>query len=585
MQMQKIRECGKARTQRISRRLYMSVMLVFIVCILLIVLIMTVFMRKYLENQERVELNRLSGQIEAELDGVFTEAEKLCEIVGKNYDIQRTIRTRPAERFKEKTVERNETNGRIALLSQNYTKDVKTIGLFLSDGRSFKYGPFSLGKNRVQDTALYRQMLGQDRFAWSGVFDTSQMMHSSRDWPCLVGGVSLKNLRNNETVGVIMTEIQLDTITGILDRYDSDSVRIEMTDRRTEALLFSSGPDGKRDAGVRTTFEIADSLQIHIFANAAVILDGFLKTLLGLTLMLVVLFVVSMRIFTGRLDRSIALPIKQLLERIRNFSERPVAGRIEIHTNVAEIRELVDGVEKLFVRTQGLLQEREEEQKIIRRAQVAALQEQINPHFLYNTLDSISWLIRIREYEKAQKMLHCFAMLFRLSLSNGRNYVSIQEELNYINYYIDVLNMRYNGQIHYELRTGDVELDRYYLPKLLLQPLVENCIEHGIGMRESQQGNIRISIHNAETGICLEVWDDGVGIESRALEDINRLLENAELPSERMKRSYGIYNVNNRLRVAYGREYGIFYESEYGAYTRVRVNIPLCNVKGEKLNG
>ncbi len=147
-------------------------------------------------------------------------------------------------------------------------------------------------------------------------------------------------------------------------------------------------------------------------------------------------FTILLRVSSVSLKKSIALPIEQLLECMESIRDDALPTDIAIRTDVQEISRLIDGFKLLLEKIRVMLKNRENEQKQIRRAQVSALQAQINPHFLYNTMDSISWLIRTGESEKALGTLHSFANLFRLSLSNGRSFVTLADELQYVSVYI-----------------------------------------------------------------------------------------------------------------------------------------------------
>lgn len=567
----------------ISKKLYRSIAAVFFASIFIIVLMIFLFMRGYLLRQEQSEANRLGEQISRQLQSVFQEAEKLCDIVGKNYDVQEAVRVPVSENFALNAKERTDVNGKIALLTQSYTNNIDNIALFLEDGRCFKYGMFSYDRMEFRTQDWYQKLLVSDSFCWIGMYDTSQALHSL-EWGCFVGGMNLTNMRNNEVCGVVLTEVSFSTIVQLLDEYASDGVSIELIDAINGETLHRTGKISGNWPSGDSELPLTDFFRIRIHINKIAMLDEYAQMLLLFAILGVAGALALMKFCTNQLRTSIAQPIEQLLQCVNAFEDARTEQKITIDTDIAEISRLIDGVEDLFGRIRVLLRTSEEGQKTIRRAQVAALQEQINPHFLYNTMDSISWLIRKNERDKALKTLSSFATLFRLSLNNGRNYVTIEEELTCIRHYIDILNVRYNNQISYEIETPDLKLIQSYIPKLVLQPLVENSIEHGIGMRESQSGNIRIRVLREHNGALIEIWDDGMGIEAQALEEINRLLMRAETPENKARRSYGIYNVNNRFRVAYGMEYGIAYESEYGVYTLVKMRAPLCNVKGEILH-
>lgn len=246
---------------------------------------------------------------------------------------------------------------------------------------------------------------------------------------------------------------------------------------------------------------------------------------------------------------------------------------------VAEIQELVQKQEETI---QELKRERDraaEIQKQKRKAELKALQAQINPHFLYNTLNAITWQAADQGEEEISILSSSLGKFFRISLSKGEEVISLREELEHVGSYLDIQSIRYRSRLRYELHAEEEWLDCRVL-KLILQPLAENSIYHGI-KEKSGAGLIRISVRriDAEAGSVLElsVWDDGAGIPAKKLAAINDTLFRGEI---RHSEGYGIYNVNERIRLYFGENCGLSYESEEGLWTRAVLTLP-----AEKLGG
>lgn len=211
-----------------------------------------------------------------------------------------------------------------------------------------------------------------------------------------------------------------------------------------------------------------------------------------------------------------------------------------------------------------------------KRSELSALQYQINPHFLYNTLDNI----RAQAYKDGShdiaQMTEKLSRFFRYAISNRSALVTVDEELIHIDDYYYIQKKRFGNRFEMKVILEDEELRRCYMPKLLLQPLVENAIVHGLEKRK-EGGIVTIRLFNLETDILIEVWDNGAGMREEALHELNERLESNKfgIPT-RSGRNNGIaiQNVNARIRLTFGDDYGIRYRSMEGYGTTARVRIP-----------
>ncbi len=205
-----------------------------------------------------------------------------------------------------------------------------------------------------------------------------------------------------------------------------------------------------------------------------------------------------------------------------------------------------------------------EEEK--RKSEIRALQAQINPHFLYNTLDAIIWMSAAGKNEEVAEMTAALADLFRTSISKGDSLASLHNEIGNIKSYLTIQKMRYGDKLSYGIHIPQ-DLLGLMTPKLILQPIVENAIYHGIKLSPTG-GTITIGARRTEKLLILTVEDSGVGMTE---EQTARLFE----PKENTDRGIGVINVNNRIRLSFGPEYGLHYYSEPGKGTRVEAWLPL----------
>lgn len=216
---------------------------------------------------------------------------------------------------------------------------------------------------------------------------------------------------------------------------------------------------------------------------------------------------------------------------------------------------------------QKLMEDNVKEQELKRKSELRVLQSQINPHFLYNTLDSIVWMAEGGKNKEVVRMTLALSRLFRQTISSDKQFISIGQEVDYVRNYLEIQQMRYKDKLTYELDIEEAIKDKPII-KLVLQPLVENALYHGIKYREAG-GLIRILGRKAGKEIHILVIDNGPGMTREQLDTI----------FEKHKVSYqhngvGVYNVQTRLQLYYGREYGISYESVEGKGTTALIRIP-----------
>ena len=209
------------------------------------------------------------------------------------------------------------------------------------------------------------------------------------------------------------------------------------------------------------------------------------------------------------------------------------------------------------------------EQKQLRKAEFELLQAQINPHFLYNTLDAIVWSAEAGNQKQVVNMVGSLSDFFRSSLNKGKEIVSIKEELVHVKSYLEIQQIRYQDILCYEINVPE-SLNKYQIPKITIQPIAENALYHGIKNKRGG-GKITIEGYENEDTVIIEVKDNGIGIDEKRLFEIKESLENSDNNSDTI---YGIYNVNERIRLNYGEQYGLKICSIYGEGTTVKILIP-----------
>ncbi|MBD3917245.1 sensor histidine kinase [Paenibacillus sp. PR3] len=236
--------------------------------------------------------------------------------------------------------------------------------------------------------------------------------------------------------------------------------------------------------------------------------------------------------------------------------------------NEDEIGELTHNFNTMVQNISGLIEERSSLGQEVKDKELKALQAQINPHFLYNTLELINVLAIESGARDIKRVVDELTVFYRLSLSNGKEYVSLENELKHIEAYVRIQNMRFDDSVRLEFEVPR-ELYDCQLPKILLQPLVENAILHGIMEKDSEEGEVRVSAWTDKGDLLIEIADDGVGMDEERLAAILHLPE-----GEGTRGGYGVRNIEERLQLSYGLQYGLKYYSTEGEGTRVVLRLP-----------
>ncbi|MFB5763678.1 cache domain-containing sensor histidine kinase [Paenibacillus medicaginis] len=284
------------------------------------------------------------------------------------------------------------------------------------------------------------------------------------------------------------------------------------------------------------------------------------------------------------LSRSIADPIRQLMARMRHAESGDLT--IRSHSDRGdEIGMLERSFNRMLTQIRRLMSLNELKERQKREAELRSLQAHIKPHFLYNTLDTIHWMARKKGAEDVAEMVEALSRLFRIGLSKGEDMIRVQEEMEHIESYLRIQKTRYRDRLTCEIDITD-GIGSLYVLKLLLQPIVENAIYHGIKARRGP-GRIRIEAGNVDGRLLLAVTDNGAGMPEERLRELEGMLENPLQAIEGQEegqggRSYGMLNVQARIRLAFGDEYGIRLESKPGEGTRVTIVHPLLHVNVSK---
>lgn len=287
----------------------------------------------------------------------------------------------------------------------------------------------------------------------------------------------------------------------------------------------------------------------------------------GMTLLFAMTILILFR-RSFRLSRGITRPVTEILGNVKEVG-RGNFGILKVESDSVEMEELDEGIRKMAKRIQILLDNVKKEEEMQHLTQLQLLQAQVNPHFLYNTLDTIIWLIEGGMPEDAVDMISNLSVFFRTSLSKGKDIIPLSEEQRHTVSYLEIQQSRYRDILEFEIHIPE-EYRSLMVPKLTLQPLAENALYHGI---KNKRGGGKILIHGEKDGedLILRVTDNGQGMTPERLAEIQNAIRTGE------RAGFGLSAVAERLRLYYGEGYGMKIESEEGKGTVVEIRL------GEKI--
>lgn len=348
----------------------------------------------------------------------------------------------------------------------------------------------------------------------------------------------------------LYNELQTENISLIMDT-DEDTV---LTGTGNDGKLYSISRSEKTGWTVVDCTNVKELLSKSRQAQSVYVLTAIILVIVAL-------------LFSRFMARSITLPIQKLRDSMKKVQEGDFSVSDVVVDSKNEIGSLTKSFDVMTHRIHELMEQNVHEQEEKRKSELKALQSQINPHFLYNTLDSIIWMAEGKKNEEVVLMTASLARLLRQSISNEDEVVPIANEVEYARGYLMIQKMRYKDKLEFQI---EVDSSILYIPliKLVLQPIIENAIYHGLKYKESK-GLLIVKGFMKDGNAVLQVIDDGVGMDEETLAHIY----------DKHKVNYhsngvGVYNVQKRLKLYYGEDYGITYTSELGKGTTATITIP-----------
>ncbi len=544
---------------------------------------------RFMVTQKEITVSNAENMVLSAVDRIDEEVRAAKEITSAaNYNV-----------IREYDIANNEFSNRFSLLYETNTDKIQSMALYDSNGRLIISEPVGAQKEGA-DARTQEWFTGAMADIENMHFTTPHIQDILVDetyrynWVISVSTSVDINDGTHPSSGVLLVDLKYSVISEIMDRmnedagdtyyylctsdgtllyhprkveitrglYDDDyevpaamedgTYQVEMAGKDKEVVVSSVSYTGWRLVAV-----------VPATGNATGVTD-FRYYLITTALILLMLLLIVNRMIT----RKISGPILKLNESVKAYE---TGGKPDIYIGgSAEIRHLGYSVKKSYEQIQALMDEIILQQNERRKSELAALQSQINPHFLYNTLESITWMVEAGKNSGAVEMISELAKLLRISLSEGKTIIKISEELQHSKSYLNIQKVRYRDRfrIIYDI---DDEIGDYCTVKLVLQPLLENAIYYGVGNMDPDDGGlIRVHGYLKDGDVYIAVEDNGYGMSEETVSAI--LTDNSKVPKHGS--GVGVINVHHRIRLLFGDPYGLLVESEADEGTRVTIHLP-----------
>ncbi len=527
-----------------------------------------------------------------EIDGIFKRANAVCDELENSVNIQEYLR----KDFSD-TAERYSYDLKVSMeLLNQYSSSQDIFGVYVlgKNGAQYKsnYNSFRIVNFAEQD--WYETLCQTGKSVWFLPHKGSYVVKSEMKNFVSLGKMLMDKASGNMS-GVVIVEIDENMITSLLDRYEGSRNGFFVVDEKGNVIFKSSFYDdgiqadfqaiaaketdhaqnqyyrlcGKQylvsgrelSNGLWSIYSLISVDQINATASGTLLVNCMIL-LCSVVLMLFLIFWAS---------AGITRPIARLSAGMQEIRSGNLNVSVKPEETKDEIGLLIDDFNRMSATMNEMNEKIYEKQRSLQKAEMKALQAQINPHFLYNSLDSVTWLLRLNKKEEAITMVGALSKLFKAVLSKGKEYIPIADEICHVENYLLIQKIRYRNKFRYEMHVEDGVM-QYRTVKLILQPLVENAIYHGIrGEVESEE--ILVSVYERGAQIVFQVSDTGKGMEEAQLK---MLRENVKMLRETTD-SYGLKNIYERIQIYYAGRADMTIDSEPDRGTIISICIPKEN--------
>ncbi|MBB3108142.1 two-component system sensor histidine kinase YesM [Paenibacillus phyllosphaerae] len=587
---------GSLSRLNIRSKLFLSYLLVISLPFVLLLVIHLNLTQQENEDQMLFSAHKMLDETKSYIEYKAQAITEILNFVAFNDLVQSNVST-DAKKYEDVNLWGTDANKLAKVLSQfRNNEDITTLQIYMKEGLGkAAESPDYLNMGKIESTPWFDSYSqSYDSFAWLPTSAIDEQVNPDSSNISLLRKIP-KNHNIHQFDGIVRAQIKPDAMQSVLDH--------AVITPNTQAILFNEGldilgtsngfhlsqeelatmldgqssdPIGDREwnehlmiGKKRMLFGVQDIPHTDMLVALLVPYEDILASSNKSRNRIITIFLIVIPfalIISYFVAASATRRIRELISHIRkvkngHFQLMPLPiVEDEIGELARNFNGMVSNISQLMEETYTLGQE-------VKNKELKALQAQINPHFLYNTLNLIKVMAIESSSGEISKIVDELAVFYRLSLSNGREIVTLENELKHIESYVSIQNMRYNGSFKLELEVSR-ELFTCQMPKILLQPIVENAILHGIMETEEESGTICIRARSDGENLCIVIEDDGIGMTE---EKVKRLFTD---PLTKEAGGYGLRNIEERIRLSYGIQYGVQFVSEPGVGTKVTLCLP-----------
>lgn len=558
---------------RIKTKIIVTYITILFISFVITFSVISVINSSYTKNEITKAGTQTVSALKGNLSLIFENVTQFSNLLYFDKNVQDALRhvdTASIDPSIQKTIKQSLVN---MILSGEYISSVMIIDSYHNTYSSYKKSPKTVSVEKIEESKWY-QTIGEHRGNGFFMKGSEGAIEFYGDTPYITYVREIRDVNTYKPLAILLVTVNEETIRNYFDQVsDAQKNDFYIIDGKGEYIVPPKKDSGHED----NRLVIAQDIGIEDWKLAGLFqfdditaLAPYYSTVIVLVICINIIFAFFCSVM---LTRFIFHPL-QKVETHMMLVEKGQFVEMEVNQQKNEINNLKRVFNHMTTSIKNLILKVKEEEQIIAKTELNLLQAQINPHFLYNTLDAVSALALMEDYDNCFKMTQALGSFYRNSLNSGLDFIKVKDEIHCIQSYMTILNIRYDNEIKLEIDVEEEVMDCEIL-KLLLQPLVENAVHHGIKPKDGK-GTVTIRVFSDEDEIIFIISDDGVGMSE---EKIAEVMEGRSVTG---KSGFGLYNLMQRITLYHGIKQPVLIHSETGNGTEVAVRVKRLDAKGEE---
>lgn len=517
--------------------------------------------------------NQLVAQTAVEIENLLGDMKDVTRIIERDPRVQSIMRTQYADKH-EMSSDVFEISAMLSEFNQYYAK-LFSMYFFSTQGASCESKYFTVKLDDLNQDSLFLQACLNKGTVWSPP-QVGSLYAVTTGERLITMMTPVKELSSGKYQGAIVIELEEKRVQEVLDIGIGENGFLYICDENGHPVIMPNGLTAEYINQVNprntSTLVLSQDLDYCGWSVVGVIPTG---DLLANSLAIVKTAVAACALVLALGAAVIYILIQRLLQPLNELNEKMGqvgSGDMTARTQIEEYNEIgavMLRFNEMVEKIDDLMKKEAENQNKLRLMELTMLHEQIKPHFLYNTLDSLAWMARAGNDEGIIKMIMALTNFLKTGLNKGSDMILLEKEVEHTASYLYIQSIRYKNKFMYDISV-DPCLMNYSVPKLIIQPLVENAIYHGI---KEKRDLCHLSIHiwKAQGKVCIDIEDDGAGMTEEKAAMLREMLENCTAPDGA---GFGVRNVNERIRIVYGPPYGVTFDTWQGEGSAFHITLP-----------